>query len=312
MSGADQLSKASSATVSISAELRAARMARKLSVEDVAQGIKLTTTIVNDLESERFSAVGAAVYARGFLRSYARFIGLSSERVEAGIVEQGLGDAPVLLASQGERDRPALGERWMLAASYLVGTAILVSAIFFVMQADRLPLPGSVRSAEPASGAVAVVSGSPELVSEVAPIPATVDGSTAGPTQDLSGSQTQAAQGDAADQAPIAAAMTALPDLGSRGASFQLTTQELAWVEISDASGRRLEFNNVAPDSQHRYQGTPPFDLIIGNAAGAKLNAKGQEFDLLPYIRGSIAKFRLVERDGQLVIEPVLPRVVQP
>lgn len=312
MSGSDQLSKANPNT-SIGADLRAARIARKLSVEDVAQGIKLTTTIVNDLESERFSAVGAAVYARGFLRSYARFIGLSSERIEAGIIEQGLGDAPILLASQGERDRPALGERWMLATSYLVGTAILVSAIFFVMQADRLPLPGSARNAEVSSGPAVVASSTPELVTEAAPIPATTEaGSPVGAIANSNDSPSQVAQAAAADQAPIAAAMTALPDLGSRGASFQLTTQQLAWVEISDANGKRLEFNNVAPDSERRYQGTPPFDLVIGNAAGAKLNANGQELDLLPHIRGSIAKLRLVERDGQLVIEPVPPRGTQP
>jgi cytoskeletal protein RodZ len=60
-------------------ELRAAREARNLSLSDVSERIHIRSVYLQSLEDENWGAIAAPVYVRGFLRTYARFLGLDAE-----------------------------------------------------------------------------------------------------------------------------------------------------------------------------------------------------------------------------------------
>ena len=60
---------------------RAAREARGLSLSEVAEQIRIRSVYLGAIEEENWSAIGAPVYVRGFLRTYARFLGLDPEEV---------------------------------------------------------------------------------------------------------------------------------------------------------------------------------------------------------------------------------------
>ncbi len=62
---------------------RSAREARGLSLSDVSEQIRIRSIYLAAIEEENWSAVGAPVYIRGFLRTYARFLGLDPEDVVA-------------------------------------------------------------------------------------------------------------------------------------------------------------------------------------------------------------------------------------
>ena len=72
---------------------RAAREARGLSLSDVAEQIRIRSVYLGAIEDENWTAIGAPVYTRGFLRTYARFLGLDPEEV----VEEFNRSAPVRL-----------------------------------------------------------------------------------------------------------------------------------------------------------------------------------------------------------------------
>lgn len=61
---------------SVGARLRAARLARGMSIQDVAQVTKIPRTSVEAIEDDRFSVLPAPVFARGFVRSIATALGL--------------------------------------------------------------------------------------------------------------------------------------------------------------------------------------------------------------------------------------------
>ncbi|MBV8601696.1 MAG: helix-turn-helix domain-containing protein [Candidatus Eremiobacteraeota bacterium] len=61
-------------------EFRAAREARRLSLSDVAEQIHIRATYLEAIEGEDWAAIGAPVYVRGFIRTYARFLGIDPER----------------------------------------------------------------------------------------------------------------------------------------------------------------------------------------------------------------------------------------
>ena len=58
------------------ARLRAAREARGLSIEEVAERLRLNAALVLAMEQDRFALLGAPVFARGHLRNYAALVGV--------------------------------------------------------------------------------------------------------------------------------------------------------------------------------------------------------------------------------------------
>ncbi len=64
---------------------RTAREARGLSLSDVAEQIEIRALYLAAIEEENWKAIGAPVYVRGFLRTYARFLGIDPGRSRRGI-----------------------------------------------------------------------------------------------------------------------------------------------------------------------------------------------------------------------------------
>jgi cytoskeletal protein RodZ len=67
------------APMAIGTELRAARRARKRSIGDISHSTKIAPSILRALEHEDFAAVPGGLFTRGFLRAYAREVGLDGE-----------------------------------------------------------------------------------------------------------------------------------------------------------------------------------------------------------------------------------------
>jgi cytoskeleton protein RodZ len=72
--------------------LRGAREARGLSIEEVADRLRLNVALVLAMEEDRLGLLGAPVFARGHLRNYAALVGASEREVmdafEAGEVPE--------------------------------------------------------------------------------------------------------------------------------------------------------------------------------------------------------------------------------
>jgi cytoskeletal protein RodZ len=66
------------------ARLRAAREARGLSIQDVAERLRLNAALVLAMEQDRLALLGAPVYARGHLRNYAVLVGAPEQEIMAG------------------------------------------------------------------------------------------------------------------------------------------------------------------------------------------------------------------------------------
>lgn len=61
--------------------LRRQREAREISLREVAERTKISLRYLEAMESDRFEVLPAPVFAKGFLREYARYVGLSPDEV---------------------------------------------------------------------------------------------------------------------------------------------------------------------------------------------------------------------------------------
>jgi cytoskeleton protein RodZ len=66
-----------------------------------------------------------------------------------------------------------------------------------------------------------------------------------------------------------------------------------SWTKVEDASGSfKLEESNKA-GARRVLKGVPPYRIVLGNAAAVKILVNGRDFDISPYNRGNVARFTL-------------------
>lgn len=111
------------------ARLRTAREGRGLSIEDVAERLRLNAALVLALEEDRLALLGAAVFAKGHLRNYALLVGVPEAEILAGWDADEI-PAPSLLPALDLKPRRRSHSRWgwPLAA---VALALVLVAVFW-------------------------------------------------------------------------------------------------------------------------------------------------------------------------------------
>jgi cytoskeletal protein RodZ len=67
--------------MAVGADLRHARLARNRSIEDISRATKISPSVLGAIEQENFDKVASGLFRRGYLRAYAREVGLDPDEV---------------------------------------------------------------------------------------------------------------------------------------------------------------------------------------------------------------------------------------
>ena len=160
-------------------EFRAAREARGLSLSDVAEHIHIRATYLEAVENEEWSTIGAPVYIRGFIRTYARFLGIDPEHaveafnqaVPSAPPTKQLGSPPAGVAEP--RSGPSV---WVwVAAAVAVALVAYVGYGYYQLKAGApapVASPLAAASAAPAAGTAAAPSPAATPTTAGSPTPA--------------------------------------------------------------------------------------------------------------------------------------------
>ncbi|MFZ1018290.1 MAG: helix-turn-helix domain-containing protein, partial [Candidatus Cybelea sp.] len=110
---------------------RAAREARGLLLSDAGEQVRIRSVYLAAIEEENWKAIGAPVYVRGFLRTYARFLGLDPEEAVAAF-NRTQPEPPASSAPAGrEAERESAPWRSSLVL-WIAGTIAVVLVAFVV------------------------------------------------------------------------------------------------------------------------------------------------------------------------------------
>ena len=74
--------------LTIGGQLREARKQRKLGIDKVASGLNLDASIIKALENDDSSTLPAPIFVQGYLRSYARLLGLPEDDIVRDYMRQ--------------------------------------------------------------------------------------------------------------------------------------------------------------------------------------------------------------------------------
>jgi len=290
-------------------ELRAAREGSGLSIDDVAQQLKLAPRQVRALEEDDYAKLPGRTFVRGFVRNYARAFGLDAEDLVARLPggEPSLERPTITPSGPPMGSMPAPVQRnWARWAIPLLLVAIVGAAGIYEM---RRPQSDTRRSAAPDKTATSPVVPAPSAGGPTAlPNPLASDASSAAGAASPSpagadGTSTPAAgapdAGGGTAPASTAPAATA-PGAPATGAAANagepllvLSFQRSAWVQVKDRNGNVLLAQNAPAGSTQAVAGPLPLDLVVGNASDVTATFRGQPVDLAPFVRGNVARLSL-------------------
>lgn len=154
------------AGVTVGEQLRSAREAQGISLEDVASRTRIPTRHLESLEASEWTKLPAPTYTIGFAKSYAGIVGLDRVAIADALkIEMGAGTlAPRPEAQVFEPADPAkLMPRWLVITALLA--LVAVAAAFLLLRDRNLSAPDEVAAfeepaAQPVSSASAPAAGS--------------------------------------------------------------------------------------------------------------------------------------------------------
>ncbi len=256
----------SSAPNGAGAVLLAERRRQGLSLGDISRQLKLSVRQVEALERDDFSGFTGPVFVHGFIRNYAKLLNLVPD--------------PLIRAADQILDPPApASEPVAVPASPRVAPrrkiglvpAVSAGAVVALVVAIAV-LVGNRGDSEPAPDESVIAAVKPP----------------AQPREPAPAVKPAAVQPAARPSAGNAAAA----ETGER-ATLRMVFDQESWVEIKDRNGNTI-FGQLSPAGSRRsVSGEPPFDVVVGNAAGVRLTYRDETVDLSAHTQVDVARLTL-------------------
>jgi cytoskeletal protein RodZ len=297
---------------------RQVRETKGLTVDEVSSKTRIRTDFVKALEDGNFSKLPDQVFARGFVRSYARSLGLDEEDA----IQRFAKSAGTFYEKQDERERLKVRqveeERKRQANRKAVGIAIGIAVLTLIFLLSReqssvlkraepepasskrsaqtvkeAPIAAATKESEPAADA-------PKSGETVAAAPAsTPDVRRSEPVPPANAaskpeSETLPTVSPGTDGPLAGLSMEGSGAPGDHQLVLDLEATELSWVVVQIDNGSPQEAL-LRPGEKAQWKGQDQFVLTLGNAGGVKaeLNGKPQK----PFgPKGKVAREILIKR----------------
>lgn len=252
--------------------LRRQREMREIDLREIADRTKISLRYLKAMEQDRFDLLPAAVFAKGFLREYAKYVGLNADEVVnfylSAHAEAGGGEAEEHPPAPGAGSSSPWTWGVALALAAVLALALVAYLAFYAesRRGDRTTAPAPI--APPPAAAL--------------PAPAALE-----------------------PPPPAAAA----PASAATSAPLEVTldfTQE-CWVEVvMDGRDRISELHVQGESLQLPAQRSVVFS-VIGNPAGVEVQVNGMPFPL-PVAAGRLVRDLRIDLDTVERLRTATPR----
>ena len=303
--------------------LRAARRRYGWSVEDIAEELNLLPHVVEGLENDDYSVVAGHTYAVGYMRNYARLVGVT--------IDQALSTHSELNAPRRSRPTPRTNAPSLLSAmpvpmSWIVSTLVALAVVVGIgvtylnraEQSDKMVLTGSIATTgllgegvgdtkQSAAPTLKVGAMDNQLATDISQSSAGSKGTVEGAVG-ASGDSTIGGLGvdglvidtDFPVFDPSVRLYPVVDDkpakvLGTR--DLELYFLDASWIEVRDRDAKQLIGKRVESDVLVKLVGDPPFSIFIGTATSVRLRYRSQY--LRPEPKEGRQFVRLIVGDSQ-------------
>lgn len=243
---------------------RAKRELMDLTVEDAAKALKFGTHLIEAIEHEEWQKLGAPIYAKSYINSYIKLLGLS-EDIRNEI--PGMTTVPQLKAITYAKIEPTRrSSKWVLPVVSLIAVAALVAYL-------------NLRQSP----------------SEALSLDALVDQPVIPENQAIQAAVAIDGQSAALGPAP---AKTETPPVPTKITEMLIRSNQQSWVEVRGRDGSVLFSGTLGGAAEFRQDPAKVGKITIGNASSAEVSLDGAKLDISPLIRDEVARFTLSD-DGK-------------
>ena len=230
-------------------ELRRERVIREISLEEISAATKISLRLLTALEASDIAKLPAATFTRGFIRAYARHLGLDPEEmVNAYLQDIKSGVTVEALSPKKGRPRSRFLRGRRATAGTIVGSVTTILLLLgLIASPERRPLPSRPRVAAPVEPvAFKNVSLSSEPAPAIREEPAPID-----PPRN-----------------PVAQVL------------LLLECDEDSWAKLT-ADGETVFSGLIRRGETRRFAAREGFRLTLGNAGGVRVTVDGRALDRL-------------------------------
>jgi cytoskeletal protein RodZ len=279
------------------------RETKGLTVDEVASKTRIRTDFVKALEDGNFAKLPDQVFAKGFVRSYARSLGLDEEDAihrfiqSAGSFYEKQDERERLKVRQIEEDRKRQSNR----KAVTIAISIAVLTLIFLLSREQSSVfrrgaaeQGSTtkRTTQSAKEIPSSTAREPERTAEVPKLTEMPAGApkttidtlprqepvTSASAVSRSEPETVLTASPGSDGPLAGIALNATETVGDGQLALDLEATELSWVVVQIDNGSPQE-SLLRPGEKAHWKGQDQFILTLGNAGGVKaeLNGKPQK-----------------------------------
>ena len=282
--------------------LRNAREQLGWTREQVASRIHLRLTLIAAIEADTYDKHTSHTFIRGYLRAYAKLVGIPEETILAAYEKLGLTPPDNIdMQSFSRRSRQQANDSRLKVVTWLVILVLIgLSVAWWWQSTARRSAGDDALAATEMSATVNTPEANVAPAVEVAEpvLPAASDAVS-----------TQVVVSGATATLPVVAtdASAAVPtDVSGAVSTAESTTTEPAkapqlkmsftadcWLDVKDANGKTLFSGLKKANDELVLEGPEPLRFIIGAPMAVNLEYQGKSFDMSRYNHGRTARFSL-------------------
>lgn len=282
--------------------LRNAREQLGWTREQVASRIHLRLTLIAAIEADTYDKHTSHTFIRGYLRAYAKLVGIPEETILAAYEKLGLTPPDNIdMQSFSRRSRQQANDSRLKVVTWLVILVLIGLSVAWWWQStarrsagdDALAateMSATVNTPE-ANAAPAVEVAEPVLpvASDAVSTQVVVSGATA--TLPVVATDASAAvPTDVSGAVSTAESTTTEP---AKAPQLKMSFTADCWLDVKDANGKTLFSGLKKANDELVLEGPEPLRFIIGAPMAVNLEYQGKSFDMSRYNNGRTARFSL-------------------
>ena len=293
--------------------LRAEREKQTLSIQDVANKLRLSPKQIESLEADNFASLPEPTIVRGFIRNYAKQLKINAEPLLDAYAVIVPSNMPHQLTVKPTSNMHVSSKDKPKASSYFLAgfAALLILGVWLFYQnyvakpnptapiastnnVEPLPepaLPAAERAPELQSSTELTLPAATDATVQPAPVVSTATAAADVPTAPVATDTNTFAASTPTVAAPLVDDPSA--NTNASMAKLEINASQETWVGVIDADGKQIYDKIIFAGSRETVDAKLPLSVVVGNAGGANLNLNGKTVDLGPHTRNNIARIKL-------------------
>lgn len=288
--------------------LRNAREQLGWTREQVASRIHLRLTLIAAIESDTYDKHTSHTFIRGYLRTYAKLVGIPEETILAAYDKLGLTPPDNIdMQSFSRRSRQQANDSRLKVVTWLVILVLIALSVAWWWQSTARRSAGDEALAATEMGATSNTPSAtvPPAVEVADPVVAPATSAAAATSADPVASAAATtllvdASSAVATTAVATSAATATQPAADTAASEPAKVPQLkmsftadCWLDVKDAKGKTLFSGLKKANDELVLEGPEPLKFIIGAPMAVNIEYQGKSIDMSRYNNGRTARLSL-------------------